>query len=222
MLMSMKITHLLLLAVIIIVSACQQEHARVVVSHQLLYLDRTDASELFVVDTVAYNDYTIAYTDKIHKINSDIDAGVYQEQIITDRTYYLGQDSINVSFTNYCTNWNGLDSLETLFLFPNGTFGLISIDTYSPGTNGACGGSNYVQMSVFEYNKAGKLKKLTSIEFDGCLGELILDKKTLGGELFIDKVYWSQDKQSLIFEKSNGPTRDGFLTYDIVKQEWIF
>jgi len=167
----------------------------------LLYLNKTDSDTLKPVinDTIKYNKFIIPYKDKIHKIYSNIYKGIIEEQIITNRTYYFGTDTVSVAFTNYCTDWCELDSLNSVFIFPNGSLGLIAVNTYSPGTVGACGGSYFNNIEIYSFNNS-KLKLITRIFFDGCLGELIIDDKNYGKEQYIDKVYWSKNGKRLIFD----------------------
>lgn len=187
--------------------------------NKLLYLNKTDADTLnpIVNDTIILLDeFEIPYTDFIKKTYRDETKGISEEQIITNRKYFFENDTVSVSFTNYCTDWVGLDSLITVFIFPDGNLGLIAIDMYSPGTIGACGGSYYAKFEIFEYNKQYKLKLLTSVDFDGCMGELIIDNKNYGKEQHIEKVYWIKNCKTLIFDT----TEDLLYQFNIDTKTW--
>ena len=186
--------------------------------NKLLYLNKTDADTLnpLINDTIRYNQFVIPYKDELNKIYRNLDKGISEEQIITNRTYYFTDDTVSVSFTNYCTHWVGLDSLIPVFMFPDGNLGLIAINMYSPGTTGACGGSYYANIQVFEYSKPHKLKLLTSVDFDGCMGELIINDKNYGKEQYIDKIYWSKNGKRLIFDTAE----DLLYQFNIDTKTW--
>ena len=183
-----------------------------------LYLSKTNADTLqsVVYNTLIIGSYKISFRDTIYTIHPNKSGDIIDEQIITSRQYYLGTDTISVEFTNLCSETKGIDSLNSVFILPNGSLGIIAVNTYCLGTNSMCGGACEYQIEMYSYNKKNGLIKTSDIYFEDCTGDLIIENQSQGTRNFINKVYWSGN--CIIFKDNN----QGQYAFDLIKQDWKY
>lgn len=167
----------------------------------IIHSYNNDSESTIEQNVLLCNDFEIPFIDSVNQIRKNRELGISFDQLITSRKYIFGQDTISITFTDYGRDYYGFDSLNSAFLYEDNSLGLIAINSFSPGSRGACGGADYIGIDIYKYNEIDGLRWVSGINFDSCLGQLIIQDEDFGKEYYIDKVYW--EESYLVFISSD-------------------